>query len=58
MLASPWSSYSNGSGGEYVEVADGHPGAVPVRDSKASQAGPVLLFRAPAWTAFLTSLKG
>ncbi|MFF8397460.1 DUF397 domain-containing protein [Streptomyces sp. NPDC016172] len=52
------SSYSNGSGGECVEVADGCPGVMPVRDSKASDAGPVLLFRAPAWTAFLSSLKG
>jgi hypothetical protein len=52
------SSYSNGSGGECVEVADGQPGVMPVRDSKTSDAGPVLRFRAPAWDAFLTSLKG
>lgn len=52
------SSYSNGSGGDCVEVADGHPGVMPVRDSKTSDTGPVLLFRAPVWTAFLTSLKG
>ncbi|MFI6371122.1 DUF397 domain-containing protein [Streptomyces sp. NPDC050546] len=52
------SSYSNGSGGDCVEVADGQPGVLPVRDSKASETGPVLLFRTPAWTAFLTSLKG
>ncbi|WP_328340025.1 DUF397 domain-containing protein [Streptomyces violaceus] len=52
------SSYSNGSGGDCVEAADGHSGVIPVRDSKVSDAGPVLLFRAPAWTAFLTSLKG
>ncbi|MEU4465608.1 DUF397 domain-containing protein [Streptomyces sp. NPDC024017] len=28
------------------------------KDSKASDAGPVLLFRATAWTAFLASLEG
>ncbi|MEU1318530.1 DUF397 domain-containing protein [Streptomyces tibetensis] len=52
------SSYSNGSGGECVEVADGHPGGIPVRDSKKADAGPAIFFRASAWTAFLTSLKG
>ena len=50
------SSYSNGSGGECVEVAPGHPGVIPVRDSK-SQNGPVLLFPTASWTPFLTSLK-
>ncbi len=50
------SSYSNGDGGDCVEVADGLPGVVPVRDSKV-QNGPVLLFRAPAWTAFVTEVK-
>ncbi|POX65274.1 DUF397 domain-containing protein [Streptomyces sp. Ru62] len=52
------SSYSNGSGGDCVEVADAHPGLVPVRDSKRPEDGPVLLFRPPAWSAFLGSLKG
>jgi hypothetical protein len=51
------SSYSNGSGGDCVEVAAGLPGIVPVRDSKSTECGPVLLFRAPAWDSFLTSLK-
>ncbi|MDA5140560.1 DUF397 domain-containing protein [Streptomyces sp. AD681] len=46
------SSYSNGTGGECVEVADGLPGLVPVRDSK-SPAGPVLLFGGGAWTRFV-----
>ncbi|WP_369260211.1 DUF397 domain-containing protein [Streptomyces sp. R35] len=50
------SSYSNGSGGDCVEVAPGHPGVIPVRDSK-SQNGPVLLFRTTSWTPFLNSLK-
>ncbi|WP_330339302.1 DUF397 domain-containing protein [Streptomyces sp. NBC_00557] len=53
------SSYSNGTGGECVEVADAHPGTViPVRDSKKAQDGPVLLFRPLAWSVFLDSLKG
>ncbi|MGW0766673.1 DUF397 domain-containing protein [Streptomyces sp. NPDC002676] len=51
------SSYSNGSGGDCVEVSDAHPGVVPVRDSKKAQEGPVLLFRPLAWSAFLGSLK-
>ncbi|WP_326697117.1 DUF397 domain-containing protein [Streptomyces sp. NBC_01754] len=50
------SSYSNANGGECVEVADGFPGVVPVRDSK-DPTGPVLLLRAPAWDEFVTSLK-
>lgn len=52
------SSYSNGTGGECVEVALGHPGAIPVRDSKtARHGGPVLLFRTTAWSAFLAEVK-
>ncbi|WP_031023923.1 DUF397 domain-containing protein [Streptomyces sp. NRRL WC-3725] len=60
LSAAVWrkSSYSNGSGGECVEVADAHPGLIPVRDSKKPQNGPVLLFRPLAWSAFLDSLKG
>ncbi|MCX5558514.1 DUF397 domain-containing protein [Streptomyces sp. NBC_00038] len=50
------SSYSNGDGGNCVEVAPGLPGVIPVRDSK-SQTGPVLLFSATAWTPFLSTLK-
>ncbi|WP_374327691.1 DUF397 domain-containing protein [Streptomyces sp. PSKA30] len=52
------SSHSNGDGGYCVEVAEGLPGLVPVRDSKtAAQQAPVLLFRPTAWAAFLTSLR-
>ncbi|MGW0531897.1 DUF397 domain-containing protein [Streptomyces sp. NPDC003032] len=48
------STYSGGDGGEScVEVADGVPGVVPVRDSKVPQ-GPALVFGAPAWQAFIT----
>ncbi|MFI8187597.1 DUF397 domain-containing protein [Streptomyces sp. NPDC085946] len=46
------STYSNGEGGSCVEVADGFPRVVPVRDSKVV-GGPVLLVGADAWTAFV-----
>ncbi|MFI2505459.1 DUF397 domain-containing protein [Streptomyces sp. NPDC018972] len=49
------SSYSNGTGGECVEVADNLPGLAPVRDSKNPQ-GPALLFAADAWNRFVASL--
>ncbi|MGY5057064.1 DUF397 domain-containing protein [Streptomyces sp. 900105755] len=50
------SSYSNGSGGECVEVAAGVPDVTPVRDSKQAGDGPVLLFPTPAWAAFVAEL--
>lgn len=46
------SSYSNGDGADCVEVADGLPGLVPVRDSKTPQ-GPALIFPVEAWSAFV-----
>ncbi|WFB07668.1 DUF397 domain-containing protein [Streptomyces sp. LX-29] len=46
------SSYSDNTGDECVEVADGIPGVVPVRDSKHPK-GPVLVFEAPAWASFV-----
>ncbi|WP_405821652.1 DUF397 domain-containing protein [Streptomyces sp. NBC_00838] len=49
------SSYSNGDGGDCVEVADGHPGPVLVRDSK-TPTGPVLVIAPTAWSEFLTSV--
>jgi uncharacterized protein DUF397 len=49
------SSYSNHESA-CVEVADGVPGAMPVRDSKAQQ-GPVLVFPAAGWQAFVASLS-
>ncbi|MGV9694518.1 DUF397 domain-containing protein [Streptomyces sp. NPDC003470] len=39
-----------------MEVADGFPGAVPVRDSKAPH-GPALCFEAVSWAAFIGELK-
>ncbi len=50
------SSYSNGGDATCVEVADGFPGIVPVRDSKAP-AGPCLVFKAGAWTSFMNTVK-
>ncbi|WP_330304456.1 MULTISPECIES: DUF397 domain-containing protein [unclassified Streptomyces] len=46
------STYSDDNGGDCVEVADGVPGIVPVRDSKV-QAGPVLLISPAAWAEFI-----
>ncbi len=51
------SSHSNGEGGNCVEVADGVPGVVPVRDSKVPQ-GPALIIGAPAWQAFVNGAHG
>ncbi|MGW0863060.1 DUF397 domain-containing protein [Streptomyces sp. NPDC002611] len=45
------SSYSNGDGGNCVEVADGIPHTVPIRDSKLAD-GPVVLVGADAWVEF------
>ncbi|MER5442511.1 DUF397 domain-containing protein [Streptomyces sp. NPDC002790] len=48
------SAYSGGDGGEScLEVADGVPGVVPVRDSKVSD-GAVVVIGAAAWSAFVT----
>ncbi|MEW9519261.1 DUF397 domain-containing protein [Streptomyces tubercidicus] len=50
------SSYSNGDGGNCVEVADDLPGIVPVRDSKAPH-GPAIIFPANTWSTFVTAVK-
>ncbi|MFC9228589.1 DUF397 domain-containing protein [Streptomyces decoyicus] len=50
------SSYSNGEGAACIEVADGMPGAVPVRDSK-NPTGPALAFRADDWASFISTVK-
>ncbi|WP_030328452.1 DUF397 domain-containing protein [Streptomyces sp. NRRL B-1381] len=49
------SSYSNEEGGDCVQVADGFPGVVPVRDSK-NPTGPSLTLTADAWAAFITGV--
>ncbi|MEV3859893.1 DUF397 domain-containing protein [Streptomyces sp. NPDC050095] len=60
LSAARWhkSSYSNGTGGDCVEVATGLSHTAPVRDTKHSGTGPVITFGATAWTAFLTEAKG
>ncbi|MHA5050785.1 DUF397 domain-containing protein [Streptomyces sp. SD15] len=57
LRAASWrkSSYSNGTGGDCVEIAPGHPDVTPVRDSKSPE-GPVLLFPTTTWTAFIAAI--
>lgn len=50
------STYSGGSGDDCLEVADGNPALVPVRDSK-NPLGPKLVFRAEAWSSFVDDLN-
>jgi hypothetical protein len=50
------SSYSDGGANNCVEVADGSPGMVPVRDSKLAANRP-LVFSAASWSAFVAGLK-
>ncbi|MFI5818397.1 DUF397 domain-containing protein [Streptomyces rishiriensis] len=50
------SSYSNTTGGECLEVAEGNPALVPVRDSKDPERG-ALVFELGAWTRFVGALK-
>ncbi|MEU3058782.1 DUF397 domain-containing protein [Streptomyces subrutilus] len=58
LAAAIWrtSSYSNGTGGDCVEVADGCVGVVPVRDSKVP-GGAVVVVSAGAWAPFLGAVK-
>ncbi|MCX5247040.1 MULTISPECIES: DUF397 domain-containing protein [unclassified Streptomyces] len=51
------SSYSDGGQTNCVEVADGYPGMVPVRDSKTPASNP-LLFSAASWSVFVDGVKG
>ncbi|MET8543471.1 DUF397 domain-containing protein [Kitasatospora sp. NPDC004799] len=50
------STYSNPSGGDCVEVADGAAGVVPVRDSKDPH-GPALTFTSEAWQSFVAGIQ-
>ncbi|MFJ2672388.1 DUF397 domain-containing protein [Streptomyces sp. NPDC087525] len=50
------SSYSENAGGGCVEVSDGHPVTVPVRDSKNPH-GPAILFPTGHWSTFVTAVK-
>ncbi|MEU8679893.1 DUF397 domain-containing protein [Streptomyces sp. NPDC048611] len=58
LVSAAWrkSSYSDGGDNNCVEVSDGFPGAVPVRDSKNLPGG-VLLFPAAAWSDFIATVK-
>ncbi len=49
-------SYSNGNGGDCVEVADLDGGHRAVRDSK-NPTGPALTFTAAEWAAFTASVR-
>ncbi|HEY9373443.1 DUF397 domain-containing protein [Streptomyces sp.] len=50
------SSFSDGNGGDCIEVSYDFTGLVPVRDSK-NPAGPVLLLPAASWAVFVDSVK-
>lgn len=58
LTAADWrkSTYSNGAGGDCLELADNIPGTVPVRDSK-NPAGPVLFLAPAAWSAFISGMR-
>ncbi|CDR07116.1 DUF397 domain-containing protein [Streptomyces iranensis] len=49
------SSYSGGSNGDCLEVAQGRAD-VPVRDSKDPH-GPALVFESSAWSAFVSAVR-
>ncbi|HWR49359.1 MAG TPA: DUF397 domain-containing protein [Pseudonocardiaceae bacterium] len=58
LTSATWrkATYSNGNGGNCVEIAHLHNGARAVRDSK-NPTGPALRLTATQWTAFTTSLR-
>ncbi|MGW8847360.1 DUF397 domain-containing protein [Streptomyces xiamenensis] len=49
------SSYSNANGGNCVEIVDGFPGVVPVRDSKCPSRS--FTVSSPAWATFVAAVK-
>jgi hypothetical protein len=52
------SSYSNGTGGDCVEVADlPHGGGRLVRDTKDHGRGPIFRFTEAEWRAFVLGVK-
>ncbi|MGH8966231.1 MAG: DUF397 domain-containing protein [Actinomycetes bacterium] len=51
------SSFSNGNGGNCVEVADLPDGGRAVRDTKDQGRGPILLFTAGEWAAFTAGVR-
>ncbi|MFJ4873696.1 DUF397 domain-containing protein [Streptomyces sp. NPDC088745] len=50
------SSYTNPDGGNCVEIAEGFPGVMPVRDSKRPQ-GPALVLPIGQWATFVAAVK-
>ncbi|MGW1375726.1 DUF397 domain-containing protein [Streptomyces sp. NPDC002446] len=50
------SSHSGSESGSCVEVLDGHPAGIPVRDSKSPD-GPAVVFPVEAWGAFIAGIK-
>lgn len=50
------SSYSANDGGSCLEVLDGYPSGVPVRDSKVPH-GPALVFEISVWSSFVAAVK-
>ncbi|WP_055692464.1 DUF397 domain-containing protein [Streptomyces prasinus] len=58
LTAAVWrkSTYSDGGGGDCLELADNIPGTVPVRDSK-NPTGMMLLLGASAWATFLDGIR-
>lgn len=50
------SSYSGPEAGSCLEVLDGHPAGVPVRDSKNPH-GPAVIVPASAWSTFVTAVR-
>ncbi|MFE0797300.1 DUF397 domain-containing protein [Streptomyces mutabilis] len=50
------STYSGNEAGSCLEVVDGHPDGIPVRDSK-DPLGPALVFSAAGWRSFIRTLK-
>ncbi|WP_406353193.1 DUF397 domain-containing protein [Streptomyces sp. NBC_01635] len=58
LTAAVWrkSTYSDGGGGDCLELADNIPGTVPVRDSK-NLTGMTLHFGTSAWVAFIDGIR-
>ncbi|MDT0546614.1 MULTISPECIES: DUF397 domain-containing protein [Streptomyces] len=50
------SSYSGNNADSCIEILDGYPSGVPVRDSKTPHS-PMLVFPADSWSSFLAALK-
>ncbi|RVU24332.1 DUF397 domain-containing protein [Streptomyces antnestii] len=50
------SSHSDNNAGSCLEVLDGHPAGVPVRDSK-NPGGPALVFPSGGWASFVAAVR-